>query len=325
MEHSISIIICTRNRCDDLTRTLESLGSVELPAGADVELLVVDNGSTDRTPDVVAAAAGRLPGIGVRHLVEPVAGQSRARNLGVAESIGEVVLFTDDDVRPPGDWITAVTSPILSGECDAVAGGVRIADHLLRDWMTPRLRSWFASTDGLAREPNWRMVGANMAFSRRVLEKVPAFDVALGPGGLGFGDETLFSSQLVEAGYRTARALDVQVEHHFSPHRLSAASLRDAAIRMGRSQAYVEYHWVHYRRPAPRLRWMKHRAEYEMKRLLFRSGRSEGLPEWEMDLLHQIGLYDQAAREYRKPMNYDRRGLSRREHGRSLEVCPGVV
>ena len=48
------------------------------------------------------------------------------------------------------------------------------------------------------------LTGANMAFARRVLDKVPGFDRELGPGGLGFCDDTLFSLQLRTAGFRLA-------------------------------------------------------------------------------------------------------------------------
>jgi hypothetical protein len=128
-----------------------------------------------------------------------------------------MILFTDDDVRPPEDWIDGMCEPILLGKAQAVAGGVRIAPKLHRPWMEALHRGWLASTEGIDPAAPYTMFGANMGFSREVLSKVPAFDTELGPGALGFGDEMLFSWQLLEAGYQIHGALDVAVEHHFEP------------------------------------------------------------------------------------------------------------
>jgi hypothetical protein len=98
------------------------------------------------------------------------------------------------------------------------------------------------------------MIGANMAFHRRVLGPGVAFNVELGPGGLGFHEESLFSLQLVAAGFRLGGALEVAVEHHFDPSRLTRAGLLDIAGKMGRSRAYLEYHWLHRRARGARLR-----------------------------------------------------------------------
>ena len=144
-------------------------------------MLVVDNGSLDRTRRVVRQAKfwGRAP----RYLYEPRPGVSYARNAGLAAARGEVLLWTDDDVRPGRTWIEAMCRPILDGRADAVAGRVKLPDYLERPWLRPWHRVCLAvdaPTTG-----DFDLTGANMAFARRVLEKVPAFDLELGPGALG--------------------------------------------------------------------------------------------------------------------------------------------
>lgn len=308
MGADVSIIICTRDHAQSLRRTLAAMCSVRLPTDLDVELLVIDNApSDDAVRDEVAAA--QIHGVAVRYVCEPTPGQCHARNTGIRASTGRVILFTDDDVVPPPDWIEGMCRPILDGRADAVAGGVAIPPHLQRPWMTGEQRAWLASTDGLAHEPNWRMVGANMAFSRDVLAKVPLFDCELGPGALGFGDETLLSHQIVEAGFKVAKALDVQVEHHFEPSRLCRAAFLSIAARMGRSSAYIDHHWRHYHRSIPRIRWAKHLGQLWLLRgLRYLSGRwDRTVPEtWELHLVREIATFDQAAREQRRPRNYPR-------------------
>jgi glycosyltransferase involved in cell wall biosynthesis len=306
---AVSIIICTRNRFTDLRNTLDSLAAVRVPNDLPCELLIVDNGSTDATRQVVQSS--HLPSLQVRYLYEPQPGQSRARNLGLAEARGKVIVFTDDDVRPPPDWICRMTAPILSASGQAVAGGVRIAAHLHRDWMSTMHRSWLASTEYIKRGAPDKLVGANMAFSRSVLQNVPGFDVRLGPGALGYGDDTFFAFQLLAQGLRIVDALDVVVEHRFDPSRLLRPNWLRMAKNMGRTRAYIAYHWE------------KCDISGEWKQLLLTKFRlaawrirhhqdtlpREGLPDWELKMQQDVGFWQQICREKGRPRRYSDRVL----------------
>lgn len=237
----VSILICTRDRATALRQTLSSLARVTVPRGWKVDLLVVDNGSRDATR--VVAEAARFTFGKPRVLLEPVPGVASARNLCLDEAEGEVLLWTDDDVRLPVNWIEKMVEPIQEGRMDAVAGGVCLAFGRTRDWMGPCLRSWFASSEGLSTERPGRMIGANMAFHRRVLDSQARFDPVLGPGALGMGEETLFSYQIEKGGFVIGSAFDVVVEHAFDCGRLCAAGLARLARSMGRSEAYIAHHW----------------------------------------------------------------------------------
>ena len=122
-----------------------------------------------------------------------------------------------------------MSQPILDGQADAVVGGVIFPQrqlHLLSSRTLESLpRSWFAATDQINADNPERMVGANMAFSRRCLERVPGFDISLGAGALGSYEETLFSRQLLDAGFRIISRFDVAVEHHFDTSRLKRVNL----------------------------------------------------------------------------------------------------
>ena len=246
----VSIIICTRNRADNLGLTLESIGKADIPPGWNVELLVVDNGSKDHTHSIVKAA--RLNNVVLRYVNEPTLGVNYARNTGLRETTGEIVLWTDDDIRVPTNWVEAMCQPILQHGADAVSGGVIFPPGIAAEMsqqLFASLGSWFASTDDLDPIHPARMVGANMAFHRRVLDRVPNFDVELGPGphSTGCGSETMFSWQLLAAGYTVAGALEVAVEHHFDLRRLNAERLIGVAHQMGRTHAFIFHHWEHKR------------------------------------------------------------------------------
>jgi len=253
----ISILICTRGRPDSLEATLRSVGRASIPTGWLVEVIVVDNGPTDATRRVVESAS--VAGVPPRYLVEPRQGQGYAYNTGIAAARSDFLLFTDDDVRVPANWIEGMSAPLLADQFDAVAGAVvfppRIAYALSRRPFVSR-RHWFASSDYLDPDRPAAMIGANMAFHRRVLQKGVAFDLELGAGASGFHQESLFSVQLVEAGFRLGGAFDVAVEHHFDLSRLTRAGMLNVASRMGRSRAFVDYHWNHVQVRVPRLQKM---------------------------------------------------------------------
>ena len=103
MKFAASIIICTKNRADSLGRTLTALEGVAIPQAARVELIVVDNGSTDHTAEVVRSHQSEK--FELRLILEPIGGQAHARNRGMADTEGGIIIFTDDDVLPTGDWL----------------------------------------------------------------------------------------------------------------------------------------------------------------------------------------------------------------------------
>jgi glucosyl-dolichyl phosphate glucuronosyltransferase len=304
----VSVIICTRNRADSLQSTLVSIGRTTVPAGWDVELLVVDNGSTDHTCVVVNEA--RLSNVKLRYVSEPKPGQSRARNTGMSVAQGEIILFTDDDVSPAADWLERVVTPLLEGKYDAVVGRIESAEHLQRSWMEPMHKVWVAVPIGIG-DTERELVGANMGFRRSVLERVPAFDPELGPGTLGFGDDTLFSWQLSEAGYRLGRVSDALVVHHFEPSRLLRSQWLAGALKRGHTTAYLLHHWKHGELKLPLIRYYYLSVKLFIRRVLQPPPKpdEEGCPPWEMSYLTEMELCRQFIKERRRPRNYARHGL----------------
>src|ERR1035441_3414240 len=142
MSALISIIICTRNRAENLRTSIWNIGKLFVPEGWAVELLVVDNGSTDHTPAVIQEF--QLNNMNLLHVSEPRTGVSRARNTGLAAAQGEVILFTDDDLSPDRDWLRKIGTPLLEGKCDAAVATVKLAEHLDRPWLEPVHKAWLA-------------------------------------------------------------------------------------------------------------------------------------------------------------------------------------
>lgn len=305
----ISVILSTRNRADDLRRTLQSLGTVAIPSGYTCELLLVDNASTDHTQTVLATT--KLPNMTVRPFYDHIPGKSGALNLGVAQSRGEIIVFTDDDLRYSIEWLEVMTKPLRNREAEAVTGAMRLAPHLERDWMGPMHRIWLAaprpsSVSSGAPE----LIGANMAISRQVLSRVPCFDPELGPGAYGFGDDTLFGYQLEWAGYRIG-IVPLSTEHHFLPDRLTRVSFLGHARKLGQSAAYLGYHWDHKTFAAARINFYRKQYQLWAWRMAHPAEirKEEGMHPSEMHHLRSLHLYGQALVERQRPRNYEFHGL----------------
>ena len=308
-EAHFTIIICTRQRCLDLQHTLESLAKVAVPSDWVAELLIVENGAKGRAEELVAGF--RHDRIRARYRFVERPGKSNALNRAVSESFGEVLLFTDDDVRVPANWVAEMVNPLLRGDGEVVVGGSRLAPHLRREWMTRYHRGFLASTEYLNDFQPSEFAGVNVACRREVFSRVKGFDCELGGGGLGNCEDVLFARQLKQAGYRFVSKTTVCIEHHPSSSRLVYECWQQAALSSGRSEAYLIHHWYHTRISTATFRIWYYRLKLWLRLGLSqrRSPKSEGIPAWELSYRVQIAKWIHFRKERVRPRNYSLRGL----------------
>ena len=249
MDVRVSVVVASLDRAHLLAGTLEALEQQAVPDGLAWETIVVDNGSVDDTPSVVAAFAATSR-VSIRHVVEPVRGLSRARNRGVAEARGAIVAFTDDDVLPRVDWVAAVAAAMDRWKADGVGG------RILPRWEMPppawlehdpdllgHLSILIAAKPRLFEAPVAPQVwGANMAFRRSVFEAIGGFDERLGLHGrhLLRGEDTELAARATRRGLRVAYDPDVIVYHRIGPERMRRSYLRRIAFASGESRAISE-------------------------------------------------------------------------------------
>ncbi|MFY8201081.1 MAG: glycosyltransferase [Pirellula staleyi] len=98
----ITVAICTWNRANLLAQTLARLESLEIPSDLSWELVVVNNCCTDDTDSVLADYESRLP---IKRVFEEKAGHSNARNCAIDHALGELIVWTDDDVLVSPRWL----------------------------------------------------------------------------------------------------------------------------------------------------------------------------------------------------------------------------
>jgi glycosyltransferase involved in cell wall biosynthesis len=162
-----SVVVPVRNGERTLDACLRSLVDQDYPPDRH-EILVVDNGSTDRTAEII----GSYP---VRRLYEPKRGVSNARNRGIEEARGEIVAFIDGDCVAVSSWLRTLVAPFADPDVGCVGGELqhieaqtaaqRQAIRLLGRWQQ------FAFTS----KPPYAIT-ANAAFRREVFEQIGRFD-----------------------------------------------------------------------------------------------------------------------------------------------------
>ena len=307
-EPKISILLCTKDRCADLALTLESLFE-EIEGRDDVEVLAIDNGSSDGTADLLAYKAKQWEWL--RPLSLPIRGKSRALNLGLKESRGEVLVLTDDDVRFHPGWLVAMTTGIEEGHFEGAVGQIVVPDDRNLPWMTDLHRALMAATTHFPRTGQGDMVGAGMAFHRRVLNTVPGFDPELGPAELGFFEDTLFSNQAKQAGYRVAYAHQAICYHHFRKDRLTRRGFLHRMLGQGKAEGWARYHWFHADWPLDAVQSALEQSHAQSEAIFATEDQDLPVTDQELIFLNRYGNFLQFIEESKRPRNYRKMGLTR--------------
>ncbi len=196
---SVSVIVPAHDEERDLAPTLASLSAQDYPG--DAEFVVVDDRSSDGTPDVIAAAAARDPrirGVRVDAPDRRLAPKVNAVNHGIAASSGEIIVTSDADCRYPAGWLEGMIAHFAPGVTMVVGyvettrrGGVHRFLHRFEtiDWLSLMLVSRSLTRFG------WKFASSanNQAYRR------DAFEAAGGFGAIGrapSGDEDLLTQRL---------------------------------------------------------------------------------------------------------------------------------
>jgi len=242
----VSICICTWNRAESLAQTLASLTGVQVPPPLTWEVIVCDNNCTDQTAEVIQQFQSSLP---LKAIVEKRQGLSAARNACVAQATGDLVIFTDDDVRVGADWVSGYVQASRGHPEAAFFGGPIVPLYVAPPprWFTPEVAkickgiiTWLdgGPADHAIGAGDVLPWGANMAFRRAALDPEP-FNPRLGlvGGRLFTGEETDVFQTLLNRGCTGWYVAGCLVRHEVDRQRLSARYIFKRFWYIGRSAA----------------------------------------------------------------------------------------
>jgi glycosyltransferase involved in cell wall biosynthesis len=238
----ISVVVPTYNRARFVVRTITSLIEQTL---APVDIVVVDNGSTDDTAAVVHDMKSSVKRL--RHILEPQLGVSRVRNRGAAEASGNLVAFLDDDAVASPHWLEALADAALSlPSAAAFAGPIGLRWTRSAPAWVQGLEGWYGRFDlGEERKtidyPLYPFA-SNVAFRREAFLSAGGFPVELGPRGghrIANEEDGLFR-RVAERGWTVVYEPTALVYHWVHAERLSRRYLLRRSFTQGKSDVLVD-------------------------------------------------------------------------------------
>ena len=244
----LTVLIATYNGANTLQKALPAYCQLQSPNGG-WRLVIVDNGSTDTTKEIVLSFVDRLP---LTYLSEFSKGKNAALNTGLASVEGDLVVLTDDDTLPRLDWLTEMRRAVDSNPSFSVFGGAVIPhwEAQPEEWIT----SWvplgiaFSITDSSWKEgpiSPGSVFGTNMAIRSEVFRAGYRFNADIGPRGQNYpmGSETELAVRLVDAGFKAWHCKQAVVEHIIRKFQMNRGWILRRAVKFGRGQYRL---WIRY-------------------------------------------------------------------------------
>jgi len=250
-EASLTVVICTHDRCALLARVIGSLNAAQRPARLSVRLLVIANACSDDTQAwltdyVQRTETGALP---LHWLAEPAPGKSFALNRALQAIDSGFVAFVDDDHRVPDDYLSVIAEAIVAHpEASMLCGRIRPDwDSSEPAWVHDRGRYRIyplpVPAFDLGDEPRRVTAadaipgGGNLVVRRDVFERVGRFATELGPHGhdLGGSEDTDFVLRALDRGEHLQYLPAMVQYHHVDPERLRPGYLLRKSFQRSRS------------------------------------------------------------------------------------------
>jgi glycosyltransferase involved in cell wall biosynthesis len=173
---------------------IQAASAAFVSRGWDVELIVCDNNSTDRTAEIARAAGATV-------VFEPFNQIARARNCGAAAATGEWLVFVDADSHPSAGLFADVAEQIISGQCLGGGATIRLDEKLLLVGAIARLWN-FASRAG-----RW-LAGSFIFVETGGFRRLGGFSHELFAG-----EELEFSQRLKQLARETGRRIIILHRH----------------------------------------------------------------------------------------------------------------
>ncbi len=240
---TLSIIVCTYNRAEYITTTLQHLANQVIDKNL-IEIIIINNNSTDNTEKLCLAFIKSHPQEPVYYFLEKQQGHSYSRNRGIKEAKGKLTSFIDDDAFVAPDFSKHIISFFKAHPVVQVIGGkvVPLYESKEPQWMSSFMLPLVSALDMGDKVQPFKgrkfPIGANIIFRKEVFEKYGNFNVALGRKGSGLagGDEKELVMRLKEDQVPVYYVPNIKVDHVIPDKRLSMTYIKGLAQGVGQSE-----------------------------------------------------------------------------------------
>ena len=243
MKPLISIIICTYNRAEILSKCLASLLDVAIPMYP-VEILVIDNNSSDHTSDTtrqfISLSSEKYI---ARYILESTVGLSYARNTGLDQAHGNWVFYLDDDAMITASFFTELKN-CIDHDFDAFTGIFR--PYYITDkpqWLHDSFGSKKSFSPGIGPLGEDYLCGGVMGFKKELLHAVGGFPTKLGMSGnkVAYGEETYVENILRSQNYSLGINPKLEILHLVHPRKYSFMWNLKSSFAIGKSQKEIGF------------------------------------------------------------------------------------
>ncbi|WP_353931072.1 glycosyltransferase family 2 protein [Okeanomitos corallinicola TIOX110] len=242
----ISAIICTHNRDTYLGAAIDSLLAQEL--SVNFEIVVVDNGSSDRTREVVEQRSHHPQ---IKYIFEPTIGLSVARNTGAKIASAEILAYLDDDAEASRQWLQVLYNAYQENPKLAIAGGkvtlIWPPDTQPPKWLSSGLSANLGAYDLgnetlYIQQPGLTPRGLNYSIRRSFLDQIGGFDPQLGRVGKNLlsNEELQMTEFALQRSWQVAYIPAALVAHNVAPERLKPSWFFNRGWWQGVSECYRE-------------------------------------------------------------------------------------
>ena len=235
----ISVNLCTYNRAEMLKNLLTSLINQETKGEFAFEIVVIDDGSTDSTQELLQKVSMNSE-VMIRFFREERVGVAAARNRGVLESHGDWIAFIDDDETAEPDWLLELVTAARASGADCIGGSLELALEEKAREIAKSARKHLGEIPPLGwfqKRFTYSGPGTGNALVRRVLfDTVGLFDTNLRV----VGEDQDFFRRARKLGYKTVFTSNALVHHFIPAYRVQPSYLLALAGQNGKSLAYFD-------------------------------------------------------------------------------------
>jgi glycosyltransferase involved in cell wall biosynthesis len=250
----VSVVICAYNSATRLPATLSHLSAQQGIAPSEWEILLIDNASNDGTQAVFNSFSEKHRELRWRIVYEAKPGTAYARQRGVLESEGEIVLFVDDDNWLEPGYVAGVKATLSQLSSAGGVGGVSqvVSDAPVPTWF-PRYCEWYAvnseSPHAIALEEKQTLWTAGAAFRREMLLQFVAAEKFLDGrvgASLAAGEDIELSLYFQLRGWKLYRSQDLRFQHYMAPARLDWTYLERLHYASGLTSARLDVYRLYW-------------------------------------------------------------------------------